>query len=272
MKIISKIFPLSLILILNGCGVSQSKYDKLKAELEECKYGAVKLSAAADKALAEKDYVTFRQTLQQLSEKHPESGDNNRLKELLIEIEREEAAGALARESALKETSRLANLNNTGIWSVSTYVDKFNQSTKARYIHNKSPFKGTFSNSATEDSPLNAEIMIDGPSVSGRVSIQLFEYARNNPVKSFRRKWYKIDVKAKDGDRSQLEGSMGSGDAGGDRIVFNQESSAILHRALLKGGTIKFAIEETDKSTTHYLFSIPNADHYENAHRKLLAP
>ncbi len=43
-----------------------------------------------------------------------------------------------------------------------------------------------------------------------------------------------------------------------------------IHKALLRGGTIKFRIIEDDTPTTQYDFNIPDARYYENAYRKLM--
>lgn len=76
----------------------------------------------------------------------------------------------------------MANLNNTGIWNIAYYVDDFGEPTKKGYIRNPSYIRGTFSNTATQNSDLNVRFLIDSAT---DVSIMLYEYAGNNPVKAY---------------------------------------------------------------------------------------
>ena len=64
------------------------------------------------------------------------------------------------KEAEEKEQIRLANLNNTGVWSVNYYVDEFGERTKQGYITNSLSIKGAFSNTATQDSRLNVDFLI----------------------------------------------------------------------------------------------------------------
>ena len=52
--------------------------------------------------------------------------------------------------------------------------------------------------------------------------------------------------------------------------MFEAGASRIIHNALMKGGTVKFKIEEKEYRTTVHNFEISNARYYENAYRLLL--
>lgn len=259
---------LLLMTIISGCGVPQADYDKLSNEniqllsdLDECKNGAKRIIAEVQKAYTEKNYSMAKQGINNLYERHPESPKNKEFKELTKKIEKEEIAIKKREEAAEKERIRLANFNNTGMWSVRYYVDDFGEYTKEGYIRNTSLIRGTFSNTATQDTELDVKFLISN---SSDISIQLYEYAGNNPVKASSTDYYTVQVQDKDGKRMSMRASNYS-----ERLSLGKTDSRRLHNALMKGGELKFKITEDDRPTTQYKFTIQNADWYENAYRKL---
>jgi len=256
------IFLVIIILtIVSSCGVPQADYDKLKAELDECKFGADKLIATIEKAYSEKNFTEAKQNIEKLSEKHPESPKNKEYVDLLKKIEQEELIEKTRRDAEEKERTRLANLDNTGMWSVGHYVDEFGEPTKQGYISNPNYIQGTFCNTATQNSDLNVTFLITN---SSKISFQLYEYARNNPVKAYSSKSYTVMIQDKDNKRYKLSAENYS-----DRLTFDSYSSKQVHNILLKGGMIKFKVIENESTTTQYDFSISNADYYDNAYKKL---
>ena len=261
--------------IVSSCGIPQEDFDKLQneknellkenerllMELDECKYGAEKIIAEVEKSYAEKKYTIARQNINMLYEKHPESPKNSEFKNLLKKIEKEELVEKKKKEAEEKERIRLANINNTGMWSVRHYVDEFGEPTKQGYITNTSSIKGTFSNTATQNSRLNVDFLISG---SYKISIQLYKYAGNNPVKAYSSKSYRVLIQDKDGNRLKLRATNYS-----DRLSFDKTTSRKVHNIFMKGGTVKFKIVEIDTPTTEYEFTISKADWYKNAYRKL---
>jgi len=267
MKTNNIFYSFALFIILYSCGVPQSEYDKLKAEkeqinneLNECKYGAEKIIAEVEKAYREKNYTLAKDNINILYEKHPESPKNKEFSILLKTIEKQELAEKNKKEAEEKEQIRLANINNTGMWSVNHYVDEFGEPTKQSYITNTLTISGSFSNTATQDSRLNVTFLISN---SSNISIQLYEYAGNNPVKAYSSNSYSVLIQDKDGKRLKLTATNYS-----DRLHFDESESWQLNNALMKGGSLKFKIIEIETPTTQYEFSIENADYYENACRK----
>ena len=268
-----------MMVLLSGCGVSQEDYDKLKlenkqlkTELDEYKFGAERIIALVKKAYTEKNYSVAKQNIILLNEKHPESPNNKDFSKLLKTIKKEEKkekkrkeilAEKQRKELAKKEKERikLANLNNTGMWSVRFYVDEFGEPTKQGYITNTSLIKGAFSNTATQDSKLNIDFLISN---SSNISIQLYEYAGNNPVKAYSTENYTVLMQDKKGKRFKLKAVNYS-----ERLRFNKKASRKIHNALMKGGSVKFRITEDNTPTTQYKFKILKADWYENAYKKL---
>jgi hypothetical protein len=262
------IYAILIMTMVTGCGVPQSDYDKLKSEnenlkseLDECKNGAEKIISLVEKAYKEKDYVHAKQNIKLLSAKHPESSKNADFKELLSSIEKLEFEETKRKEQKEKELIKLANANMTGMWAIRYYVDEFGERTKKGYITNSNTIKGTFSNTATEGSELNVELLINS---SSKIYIQLYEYAGNNPVKAYDSDSYSVYIQDKNGNRLSLTAVNYS-----DRLGFDESSSLEVHKALMKGGTIKFRIKEVETPTTQYQFTIDEADFYDNAFRIL---
>lgn len=79
-----------------------------------------------------------------------------------------------------------------------------------------------------------------------------FEYAGNNPVKSYKKDKYSVSIKDKSGYNFTIEAINYSS----DRLTFNSSGSRAVHYALEKGGLLKFVIVEKDSPTTEYYFEI----------------
>jgi hypothetical protein len=269
MHLKSLIYVSAISLLFTSCGVPQADFDTIKAEnellkkeLDELKHGADRAIAMVEKAYQEKDYTLAREQIKLLSERHPESPKNTDFKTLLVKIDKEELIENKRKEEAEKERIRLENLNNTGIWEVGYYVDDFGEPTKDAYIKNKDILFGVFSNSATQNSDLAVKFLISN---SSDISIQLYEYARPNPVKAYSSDSYTVLIQDKDSKRLELRAVNYS-----DRLSFDKSNSKKLHKVLMKGGLIKFKIVENDNNTTHYSFTIQNADWYDNAYAKMV--
>ena len=254
--------------LIAGCGVSQSDYNKLKSENEKLKVemdeyqnGEKRLIALVEKTYSERDYSQAKHNIELLSSKHPESPKNAEFKTLLKAIDKLELEQKKQKEAEEKEKTRLANINNTGIWEIDYYVNEFGDKTKNGYIRNRESIKGNFSNTATQDSPLDVKFLISN---SKDISIKLFEYAGNNPVKAISSENYSVNIKDSEGKKYTLKAVNVS-----DRFCFNEFDSRKIHSILMKGGQVQFWIEEDSNSTNQYKFIIDKADWYSNAYQKL---
>lgn len=253
--------------VISGCGVERSKYDKLKSEndslkteLDEFKFGTKRLIAMIEKAYKEKDYSGARNNIELLNSKHPDAPENAGYKKMLKDIDQKEFEENKKIEAEEKEKNRLANLNNLGIWEINHYTNEFGEPTKEPYITNPNYIEGAFSNSATQNSKLNVTFLITN---SSDISIQLYEYAGNNPVKGYSSQSYTVIIKGNDGKRFHLDAHNSS-----DRLRLPDYASKTLHTVLKKGGRVQFLIEE-DGTPTEYHFTIDNCDGYDNAYKKL---
>ncbi len=261
------IVTLLVAVLLPSC-VMQSEYDKLKSEnevlktqVDELLNGAERLKAEINKLYEEKNYVLTKERIQKLFEVHPQENEDSQIKAIEKNVEQQLLIAKKRKEEEEKDKIRLENLNNTGIWQVNYYVDDFGEPTKEGYIRNKYTIRGTFSNTATENSKLDVKFLI---SEAYDVDMMLYEYAGNNPVKAYSSKKYKVLIQDKEGKRMTLYATNS-----GDRLNFNTTSSRKVHNKLLKGGRLKFKIIEVDTPTTQYFFEIEKADWYENAYRLL---
>ena len=83
---------------------------------------------------------------------------------------------------AEEEKRMRKELAKTGDWSKGYYVDEFGDKTKQGFITQS--VKGSFSNSATENSDLIVKININDADISkGNPWFRFFEYAGTNPIK-----------------------------------------------------------------------------------------
>lgn len=144
-------------------------------------------------------------------------------------------------------------------WEVRQYIDEFGNPSHKKYITNSKHIQGTFSNSATENSKLNVDLLIDNPN---SIAIQLYEYGGTNPVKSGIEKGYRIKVKSGNDVFLTLNARNYS-----DRLELNKTDSKKLIDFLKSTSLIQFSIIElSDYGQASYRFEL---DNYEGLDSKL---
>ena len=147
------------------------------------------------------------------------------------------------------ETDTTLSEEPGGIWVTKNYVDEFNDPTYRKYISTNTLFSGTFSNTATTDSKLNAKILVD----SVQCSIMLYEYG-NKQVKSNISDEYKISIKY-GYKKTDVYGTMNT-----DRIqIYGTDKSEVI-QALSSGETVTFYIVKSKSKTTTYMFSVESSN------------
>lgn len=137
------------------------------------------------------------------------------------------------------------------VWKVKKYVNEFQEETDYTYI--SGVFKGVFSNSATTDSELYAQVLIDDYGVY----IKLNEYG-SHLVKNSSKEYadnYTVKILDSNGDSHKYSGEM---KPGGDRINLTVNRGTFLE--LLKTGNLKVYIENEEYALTNYLFWIELAN------------
>ena len=261
-----------LIPILFISCVPKSQYEQvvaeneaLKTQIDELINGEERLAAIIDKAYKDEDFITAKNNIALLSEKHPESSLNEHYSEVLASIIEKEKEIAEQKRKEAEEAERIRNLNNTGEWKVWNYVDSFGEDTDKKYIFREC--KGTFSNVATTNSKLSVRFLIDG---KNKISIKLYEYDDNTEVKggygSSKLRGY-LTIRDKDGKDSDILSCENTS----DRFTFGANASAIIHNALMKEGPVKFSMNvyEDYGSDSSYKFTIESTKYYDNAYRIL---
>ena len=136
-------------------------------------------------------------------------------KEVFIE---EQTVAALGHTTTAGKCERCGQ--DIGDWMIGHYVDDFGQPTNDGYVINKQYIQGKFSNSATTNSKLNVEILVD---YQDDIAIFLYEYARNNSVKNSSSRYsdeYDITIRTEDGTDVSVTGTIWPG---GDRLFIDTE-------------------------------------------------
>ena len=148
-----------------------------------------------------------------------------------------------------------------GMWNRYYSIGEFGLPTDEIYIANDRKITGTFSNSATTNSPLEAVILMGvNPYL---VNIRLFEY-QESLVKNSSSKEIKYNVAMLDvyGTKHEYTGTMYSGV---DAIILDCDDSEEIIDSLCCEGTVFFSITRSDRPTTKYLFQIDDTTGLINA-------
>lgn len=136
-------------------------------------------------------------------------------------------------------------------WVLMYYVDEFNQATSQAYLTPDEYVVGSFSNSATTNSELYVDIMVD----EDHIAIALYEYGRNLVKNSSSRydELYNITFMDTTGAKKTLTGTMY---LGGDRVLIDPQFESIILESMNEQGSVSFYIEQAERTTTNYLFSV----------------
>ena len=160
-----------IILGLISC-VSKTKYDKaiitidslkvenqkLLVENEELLHGEERLINYINMHYKDGKYINAEEKLIQLKSKHPESKFLTNNQELFTIIHTNAKHQKDSIEKHIKDSIRLANINELGDWKIGYYVDDFDNPTGEHFVYMK--IKGHFSNSATSSRILSVYLKI----------------------------------------------------------------------------------------------------------------
>tara|TARA_R110001592_G_scaffold88055_1_gene259513 strand:- start:154 stop:966 length:813 start_codon:yes stop_codon:yes gene_type:complete len=257
---------LALFFVTVSC-VSNSEHEKALAEIEslknqidEFKNGESRLIALVERSFENNLYDSTRYYIAELRERHPASAKNKDFDVLRKQVDKKEAAEKAQNIAKAKEKERLANISNTGIWRISHYGDEFGNSTSEKLITNTSKIRGEFSNTATEDSKLDVDFLIDSRS---KIAIMLYEYAGNNPVKAYSSEKYKVRMLVSGVVHDMIATNYS------DRLKFEAADAIRIHNAFMNEEPVAFALYEVDSPTSKYSFDVQNTKYYPNAYRIL---
>ena len=146
-----------------------------------------------------------------------------------------------------------------GDWRIDYYVDDFNQPTDEWYITEDEYLVGTFSNSATTNSKLYANVMVD---LDDNVMIFLYEYGSRQVKNSSERYWdeYNITMRTPDGADHKITGTMYCGD---DRVNIDDAYIDEVLTALKGEGNVMFRIENADRTVESYMIEVATSNFAE---------
>jgi hypothetical protein len=140
-------------------------------------------------------------------------------------------------------------------WELGRFKDEFDNPMNKYFLTTKENILGTFSNSATENSPLRIKIIVAG---GKDISFQLYHYNQKSPLKQYGQKNFYFQVEDKDKKIHKFTGSMWDN----DRVSIQKNQSEKLHKLLSIGQPLKFFITKGDSSVDQYKFLIKNSAGY----------
>ena len=146
-----------------------------------------------------------------------------------------------------------------GDWRIDYSVDDFNQPTDEWYITEDKYLVGTFSNSATTNSKLYANVMVD---LDDNAMIFLYEYGSRQVKNSSERYWdeYNITMRTPDGADHKITGTMYCGD---DRVNIDDAYIDEVLTALKGEGNVMFRIENADRTVESYMIEVATSNFAE---------
>ena len=158
-----------------------------------------------------------------------------------------------------------------GIWNIDEFVDEFDMPAGVYYI-DSDPLYGKFSNSATTNSDVTAILFCEKFSDTQKpfIKFKMYEYDSylvKNAYSSA--KIYDIIMMDGAGVKHNLTGIMLSHNSA--LGIADDEEIATVINALKEGGTVRFAIVDSENSLNKYSFAIDEADGFDKAYSDWLA-
>lgn len=149
--------------------------------------------------------------------------------------------------------------NVSGLWEKAYYIDSFGDYTTSTYLRLKEKIIGTFSNSATTNSRLRVQFLVDSPR---EMAIKLYEYG-DQEVKTYSSNPspYYIYVKDENGNTHMFKGKNTS-----DRIVIEESDCLSLHELMMVNNSLKFYL--TYETLNSYNFTLTIDQSYREAFSK----
>ena len=158
-----------------------------------------------------------------------------------------------------------------GIWNIDEFVDEFDMPT-GKYFIVSDPLHGKFSNSATTNSDVTAFLFCEKFSDTQKpfINFKMYEYD-NYLVKNAysSAKIYDIIMMDGAGVKHNLTGVMLSHNS--VLGIADDEEIATVINAFKEGGTVRFAIVDSENSLNKYSFAIDEADGFDKAYSDWLA-
>jgi len=168
-----------------------------------------------------------------------------------------------------QQKEREEELNKLGEWVYGHYVDEFGDKTESGYIGLRT--LGSFSNSATEDSPLGVRMFINDATLSNDPWFRLYEYNGRNPLKgTFSNNPRKCRIRLQSKETHEMYLLQGKGE---DHLEINniktlKDGISALKSAIRNEELVKFScIDYYQYSSSSYKFSL-DFKYFNNVIRK----
>lgn len=155
------------------------------------------------------------------------------------------------------------NTKSTKTWAVYDFVDEFGDKTGKKFVGNGKEIKGTFSNTAAKDEPLEVVFLITKESVGMEFYENYYGIKNDVPNTFILFEDAIVSVKDCNGETYKLRGTTPN--SSGQRLYILPYANMI--SILKKGGKIQFSVKDGNVST--YRFDIDNADGFEEALNQL---
>ncbi len=182
------------IATLCGCGIKEAEYNKvvhqkdslqliinnLEQELDRIKNGEERLMNFIKLHNDNKEYIKALEYLENLRKHHPESPLISKHGKLFSSIESNAKIVQDSIDKAIRDSIKLASINDLGVWKVGDYVNEFDEPTGEHFVVGE--FYGTFSNSATAGSRLRVKVQVTR---YGLINIYYDEYNNGTYEKEY---------------------------------------------------------------------------------------
>ena len=160
------LFSIALI----SCGVNESEYNRVVAQRDSLQILATALAEKVDVLEngedrlmnfinlhnENKNYIKALENIEALKKYHPESPLMKKYSRLFSEIEGKAQVVKDSIAKAVRDSIKLANINELGVWQIGDYVDDFGEPTGKHFV--EGTFYGAFSNSATAGDRLRIRV------------------------------------------------------------------------------------------------------------------
>lgn len=142
------------------------------------------------------------------------------------------------------------------VWEIRNYTDEFGETLPQQFIYGC--FYGTFSNTATTNSPLTVVVRAE----KYKIEFLLFEYG-DHRVQNAHSRDYDITMRTPDGEKQYMHSLYGRDSITlGNKLSYTQNVDKTI-QALCGTGTVDFYIEDADRRSTKYLFSVETSNFSE---------
>lgn len=255
--------------------VPESKYLRVKSELEDYRNGRPRIAAVIQRAYEQREYALARDKIRLFRGLYPEAPENARHNEYLKAMEVEERNEVLAQERELIESRRLRT------WKTMASGDRFAGSENQRSVCNSQPVRGIQTPASGPASAATLRIFLGTPRTRtsdphldrlGHVTFQILDESGLQPVRSQGEQRHLLRLESDGKPPLTLFGIQGFFSHGDDRIRLDRHDSGAVEAALRAGGRFRLQIlADAPSGAAQYSFELPDCSALDGTYRAMLA-